>query len=98
MFYIVLSCFVSVVVGVVWRHFWSSWGSFWVTFDRLGGRFGHLGGSWGVIRGALRHLEAVLGRVDGQGCRASDFPPALGSFLDRLGIPRRTQDDPKTAP
>ena len=75
-----------------------------------GGLGGFLKGSWALLMrswGALGRLGellgglgAVLGAVDGQECRGSNFPPALGSFLDRLGCPRRcqngAQDDQKS--
>ena len=57
-----LPCLVlcSVVLGVVWAHFWLSWGSFGIIFGRLGGRFrllewssSALGRSWGGLGGSL---------------------------------------------
>ena len=46
------------------------------------------GRSWGV----LEALEAVLGRVDGQQCRASNFPPVLNRFWDPSWVPKGHQD------
>ena len=42
--------------------------------------------------GVLEALEAVLGRVDGQGCRASDFAAVLTPFLDPSWAPKGNQD------
>ena len=73
--------------------FWSFGG---IVLGRLGSRLGSFWVVLGVVLGILGGLGAVLGAVDGQECRVSNFPPALESFLDRLGCPRRSQDDQKS--
>ena len=70
-----------VSLGVFWGHFWSSWGSFWA-----------LGVVLGRSLAVLKALEAVLRRVDGQGWRASNFPPVLTPFLDPSWEPKARQD------
>ena len=70
-----------VVLGVFWRHFWSSWGSFWALAVVLGR-------SWRV----LEALGTVLVRVDGQGWGGRDFPPVLDRFLDPSWVPKGRQD------
>ena len=46
----------------------------------------------GRSAGVLEALEAVLGRVDGQGRRASDFAPLLDGFLAPSWVPKEGQD------
>ena len=66
------------VVVVVCCLFGRLGGSLWVLGVVLGGHFGRLG--------------AVLEAVDGQGCRASNFPPVLDRFLDPSWVPKGRQD------
>ena len=46
----------------------------------------------GCSLGVLEALEAVLGRVDGQGCREDNFVAVLDQFLDPSWVPKGSQD------
>ena len=94
----VLSCFVWVVLAVIWHRFCSSWRSFWIVFGCLGRYFGSLGVSWRPLGGSWSVLGWSWGRfVD----PSQQIPPqraAWDRFSAHLGRPRRPQDGSKTAP
>ena len=96
---VVLGRFVDSFLVVSGRLGGRCW-PFFLVFGGLGGVFWP---SWGALRGVLGHLGRSWGRLGRSWGRLMDkskqsgkSEAAISRFLDRLGRPRGTQNDPKT--